>query len=206
MNIHVVAWREALHNRANQADSGRKCLWLSYPSRFIHRPVRLGCKFFSIFSNGYALKPGRIFGQMLKMKKHRQRSITQISTKPYNYTSFWIALPKDVDDPEPLSQKLGLTPTATRKSPIDALPPAAWILRIDGLPFPNDCQEHVDWLLAKLKGKEDVIRGLREKGYWVGVMCHWYIECGGKPELRLDTVKQLEDLEICLDFELEQWE
>lgn len=110
-----------------------------------------------------------------------------------------------MDDPESLSNKLGLIPTATRKPPINDLPPAAWILRIDDLSFPNDCQEQVDWLLAKLKGKEDFIRGLREKDYWVGVMCHWYTECGGKPELRLDTVKQLEDLEICLDFELEQW-
>lgn len=140
-----------------------------------------------------------------KMKKHRQRSIVQISIRPRNYTSFWIALPKGVNDPESLSNKLGLTPTATRKPPINDLPPAAWILRIDDLSFPNDCQEQVDWLLAKLKGKEDFIRGLREKDYWVGVMCHWYTECGGKPELRLDTVKQLEDLKICLDFELEQW-
>lgn len=123
-----------------------------------------------------------------------------------NYTSFWIAPPKDVDDPGPLSQQLGLTPTATRKPPINALPPAAWILRIDNLPLPNDCQEHIDWLLAKLKGKEDFIRGLREKGYWVGVMCHWYSECGDRPELRQGTVKQLDDLKMCLDFELEQWE
>lgn len=138
-------------------------------------------------------------------ERHKYRSVVQDKIRMRNYTSFWIALPKGVDDPESLSNKLGLTPTATRKPPINDLPPAAWILRIDDLSFPNDCQEQVDWLLAKLKGKEDFIRGLREKDYWVGVMCHWYTECGGKPELRLDTVKQLEDLEICLDFELEQW-
>ena len=139
------------------------------------------------------------------MKKHRQRSI-QVLIRPCNYTSFWIALPKTVDDPEPLSQKLGLTPTATRKPPINDLPPAAWILRIDDFLFQKDCQGHLDWLLEQLKGKEDFIRELRENNYWVGVMCHWYAEYGGKPELRLDTIKQLEDLEICLDFELERWE
>lgn len=140
------------------------------------------------------------------MKKQRERPVFRVSSSPRNYTSFWIALPQGVDDPEHLSQQLGLIPTATRKPPVNDLPPAAWIVRIDDPSFANNCQEHVDWLLARLQGKEDFIRGLREKDYWIGVICHWYSECGKKPELKSDTVKQLEDMDICLDFELERWE
>ena len=36
----LLAWRFAPHNHADQADSGRKSLRLSRPSRLIRRPVR----------------------------------------------------------------------------------------------------------------------------------------------------------------------
>ena len=39
ISIRMVAWREAPHNHADQADSGRQSLRLSRPSRLIRRPV-----------------------------------------------------------------------------------------------------------------------------------------------------------------------
>jgi hypothetical protein len=139
------------------------------------------------------------------MKKKKRHSDPSVANKPHNYTSFYIVLPDGGEDPNPLSEQLGLVPTRIQIPPVNTLPPASWILRIHDLPLPNDCQEHLDWLFTKLKGKEDFIKGLRDKGYWVGVICHWYSE-SGKPELASETVNLLEDLEMCLDFELERWE
>lgn len=82
-------------------------------------------------------------------------------------------------------------------------PHSFWSLSTADLPLSNDAQKHIDWILAQLTGKEDVIRQLVARKNWIGVVCHWYSE-QGKPSVGDETVRHLDDLGLTLDFELER--
>jgi hypothetical protein len=135
---------------------------------------------------------------------------------PHTYATLNILLPDEVDDLEALSSELGLAPTSVtrRGTPLSKASGkgrprhrkathSSWSFSTADLPLSNDAQEHVDWILARLTGKEDVIRRLVASKHWIGVVCHWLSE-HERPSVSDETVRHLDDLGLTLDFELER--
>jgi len=132
------------------------------------------------------------------------------------YATLHIRLPDDVDDPEALSLELGLMPTRVtrRGTPLSKTsgkgrprhqkaPRSVWSFSTADLPLSNDAQEHIEWIVAQLRGKQDVIRGLVAGKSSIGVVCHWYFQ-RGKPVVGDETIRHLDDLGMTFDFELER--
>ncbi len=135
-----------------------------------------------------------------------------------NYAQLFILLRDALVTPDAVSEQLGLLPTATTtigtpiqkkagkgKARHQTLTQSTWVLSTQSLHLSNACQAHVDWLLAQLAGKEDILRRLQSRGCWVGVICFWYSDHAEvQPRLAPATQHYLDDLQITIDFELER--
>jgi len=131
---------------------------------------------------------------------------------PHAYATLSIILPDDTD-PEAVTAALHITPSSVRRRGTPLSKPSGrgkprhetaltsfWCLSSSGAGLSNEAQEHVDWLLTQLVGREDTIRDLVAKGYSVGVWHHWFAE-HGTPTIRDETSRRLDELGMTLDLQ-----
>lgn len=72
-----------------------------------------------------------------------------------------------------------------------------WFLSTENEIQSVDCGRHIDWLLEKLSGKENVIHKLQQAGAKVDISCFWVSKSGhGGPMLKPNQMRELAHLNI----------
>jgi hypothetical protein len=113
----------------------------------------------------------------------------------------------DALDPLAVSESLSLKPSDAQKKGESVhgatAKTGAWFLSTEHvLDKSKDLARHLDWLLGRLPGKEDVLLKLRDLGYDISVSCYWLSKHGhGGPQLLASTMKRLGELEIPITFD-----
>lgn len=121
----------------------------------------------------------------------------------------------DALDPDLLSERLGLMPTRSQKKgdilhphgirPVPA-PIGGWFLSTREILKSKDCRRHIDYLLEKLAGKEDVFRSLRADGYRTIMSCYWLSAHGhGGPMVAAQSLSRMGELGLDLEFAVQYW-
>jgi hypothetical protein len=118
---------------------------------------------------------------------------------------------KDLD-PESITLNLGIQPTRVQvkgRPVTDSIgmtfnpPIGGWFLSSKGQVASKDVRRHLDWLLAKLEGRDDALRSLREGGHRIDVTCYWLSAEGhGGPILSPAIMRRFGELEIQVSFDV----
>ena len=117
-----------------------------------------------------------------------------------------------LDDPNAISEQLGITPTHTQvRRPAtlskDNKPrrarPAAWFLETEDQVQSKDVRRHIDWLLNQLDGKSEAVQQLQAAGCEMTISCFWVSALGhGGPMLSPEMMKRLADFGLGIDFDI----
>jgi hypothetical protein len=116
-------------------------------------------------------------------------------------------------DPERITGLLGIEPSKTqvkgrghtRSNGMESRPApiGGWFLSSDGVIYSRDVRRHVDWVLDKLLGKDEVLTRLQEDGYRMDIFCYWLSASGhGGPILSPAIMRRLGELELEIGFDI----
>ncbi len=109
-------------------------------------------------------------------------------------------------DPEEVGRLLGSSPTGLRRKGHPAREggrflarTGAWFLESEAAVGSNSFEEHIQWLLDRLEGKDEEIVRLRSQGYKVEVSCFWqHVQLGPVLMLSPAVMKRLAELELLI--------
>ena len=129
------------------------------------------------------------------------------STCERTYATLCIYLP-DVIDLIEFSDQMAVSPSRIqtkgeiREGRVSRWP-TAWFLEIDKVVESKDVRRHVDWLIEKLTGKEEIIRQVLANHGRVEISCYWLSSHGhGGPMLSPNTMGKLSKLGIGIWFDV----
>ena len=115
-------------------------------------------------------------------------------------------------DPDRVTGLLGIEPSQTqvrgqvltRSTGRPFTPPiGGWFLSTKGVIVSKDIRRHVDWILDRLAGKDQVLRSLQAEGNRMDVFCYWLSASGhGGPILSPAIMRRLGELELEIGFDI----
>ena len=110
-------------------------------------------------------------------------------------------------DPDSVSALLGLQPTRsfarTQTASGYRSKHGAWFLSTEEYATSRDVRRHVDWILAQLEGKHNVLHTMQQSGYRMDIFCYWVSKSGhGGPMLSPSTMRQLADANLPIGFDV----
>lgn len=74
-----------------------------------------------------------------------------------------------------------------------------WFFTSKGCVASKDFEDHIEWLLDRLVGKDEAVRRLRGEGYTLEVSCYWlHAELGSILTLRPPVMKRLVELDLSI--------
>ena len=104
---------------------------------------------------------------------------------------------------EPTSwQELGKLPSDPKRRQTPAKR-TAWFLETDGCLTSLDARRHMDWVLARFVGRDEVIKLLQAEGNEIRMWCYWLSKAGhGGPLLSPFQMRRLAELEINVEYDV----
>ena len=78
-----------------------------------------------------------------------------------------------------------------------------WFLTTEDMVVSKDLRRHVDWILERLTGKDELLKNLQAEGNWMDIFCLWLSTEGhGGPTLSPSIMRRLAELELEIGFDL----
>ena len=97
-----------------------------------------------------------------------------------SYTHAWLRVMDPAVDADEVTALLGVTPTSMQRRgeavegrPGKTCSRGGWWISTEGLLTSKDARHHLDWIIAKIEGKEREFRELHERGYLVDLCVRW---------------------------------
>ena len=82
-------------------------------------------------------------------------------------------------------------------------PIGGWFLTTEDMVVSKDLRRHVDWILERLTGKDELLKNLQAEGNWMDIFCLWLSTEGhGGPTLSPSIMRRLAELELEIGFDL----
>jgi hypothetical protein len=119
---------------------------------------------------------------------------------------------RDDLDPNSVTRLLGVEPTRTQVKGWSCTGASGrtftpevggWFLSTKGQVESKDVCRHLDWLAAKLAGRDDALQLLRAEGHRMDVFCYWLSAEGhGGPMLSPEIMRRFGELELQVGFDV----
>jgi Domain of unknown function (DUF4279) len=125
-------------------------------------------------------------------------------------TFVWLRVMSVTLDPNAVTAAIGVEPTRVQFKGTVSIGAAlkrparfsGWFLESSEHIISRDTRRHIDWLLSRLRGKEDVLAELQTRGHLVDICCRWYSIGHGGPTLNSEHLRQLGELGVEVWFEV----
>lgn len=133
-----------------------------------------------------------------------------------SYTYAWLRLVSDDLDPDEVSRTLGVEASDShRKGEPHILPggrvkppwsTGVWYVSSEHVVESFDLRRHLDWVIALVSGKTDVLAAYRQRGFVTDVPCYWVGDqvCG--PRISQDQLRGLAALGLDFDIDWADWD
>jgi hypothetical protein len=115
-------------------------------------------------------------------------------------------------DPDRITGLLGIEPSwaqvkgraYTKPNGREFTPPiGGWFLSTKGVVGSRDVRRHVDWILDRLAGKDEILKRFQAEGHQMSVFCLWQSVHGhGGPILSPEIMRRLGEMELEIGFDI----
>lgn len=111
-------------------------------------------------------------------------------------------------DPADVTHTLGMLATTTqtaepRIAGRTTAKPALWMLASQNEVVSRDLRRHLDWLIERLKGREQQLESLRRSGWRTDIGCFWVSATGhGGPIISIEEQRSMGALGLAVSFDI----
>ncbi len=115
-------------------------------------------------------------------------------------------------DPERITGLLGIEPSQiqirgrvhTTSIGKEFTPPiGGWFLSTKGVTTSRDVRRHLAWILARLAGKDEIVRSLQAEGCRMDIFCYWLsVDGHGGPILSPAIMRRVGELALEIGFDI----